>query len=159
MQPSIVSERVTASAKGTVVVFIIGMRINRLFPIGRWLRVARAMPAMIRELKERPDSGLLHVQSAIAGLRTVFFVQYWKSFDALEAYARDPDQRHWPAWRDFNKAIGTDGSVGIFHETYVVEQGARESIYVNMPPFGLGAVAGTASASGKRNAARQRMNA
>jgi hypothetical protein len=62
-----------------------------------------------------------------------------------------------PAWRAFNKAIGNDGSVGIFHETYLNQAGARETIYVNMPPFGLGAVAGTDPASGARSEARQRL--
>lgn len=158
MAAASVNERVTSAFDQPVVLFIIGMRINRFWPIGRWLRVARAMPRMIAELRANPGSGYLHGEAAIAGLRTLFFVQYWRSFDALEAYARDPDQTHWPAWRAFNQAIGTDGSVGIFHETFVVPPDARESIYVNMPPFGLGAVAGgTVPATGSRTQARQRM--
>ena len=85
-------------------------------------------------------------------------IQYWRSFDALEAYARDPDQTHWPAWRAFNKTIGNDGSVGIFHETYLNPAGARETIYVNMPPFGLGAVDGTEPVTGAHAKARQRLH-
>lgn len=137
--------------------FIIGMRINRFWPPARWWRVARTMPAMIAELKANPGSGFLSGESALSGLRTLMFVQYWTSFDALEAYARDRDQKHWPAWTAFNKAIGNDGSVGIFHETYALAPGGRETIYVNMPPFGLGAVAGTEPATGKRSEARLRM--
>jgi hypothetical protein len=34
--------------------------------------------------------------------------------------------------------VGTDGSVGIWHETYKVAAGDYENIYVNMPLFGLG---------------------
>ena len=153
----IIADRVTAAYDEPLVVFVIGMRINRLFPVGRWLKVARTMPAMLAELKANPASGFLHAEGALAGLRTVLFLQYWRSFDALEAYARDADQTHWPAWRAFNKAIGTDGSVGIFHETYVVAPGGRESVYVNMPPFGLAAAGGTVPATGSREAARQRM--
>ena len=48
----------------------------------------------------------------------------------------------------FNKAIGTDGSVGIWHETYLVINGTYENIYGNMPPFGLG-VAGKLEPIGK----------
>ena len=90
-------------------------------------------------------------------LRTIVLLQYWRDFDSLEAYARDRDQKHWPAWAAFNKAVGSDGTVGIFHETYAVSAGAYETIYGNMPPFGLGKVAGLIPATGKRNEARSRM--
>ena len=30
-------------------------------------------------------------------------VQYWRSFEHLERYARDRDELHWPAWVAFNK--------------------------------------------------------
>lgn len=44
-------------------------------------------------------------------------VQYWRSMDQLLAYAENKDAAHLPAWRDFNQSVGTDGSVGIWHET------------------------------------------
>jgi hypothetical protein len=34
-------------------------------------------------------------------------VQYWRSMDHLVAYARNKEAKHLPAWRAFNKAIGT----------------------------------------------------
>jgi Domain of unknown function (DUF4188) len=40
----------TARIDGELVVFLIGMRINRLWKCIKWLPVARAMPRMIREL-------------------------------------------------------------------------------------------------------------
>jgi hypothetical protein len=86
-------------------------------------------------------------------------LQYWRDFASLEAYARAPDREHWPAWVAFNKAIGNDGTVGIFHETYAVPRGGSETIYANMPLYGLGRVAGLASATGSRSAARSRMQA
>jgi len=49
----------------------------------------------------------------------------------------------------------TDGSVGIWHETYQVARGAYENIYVNMPPFGLGK-AGILHRAGSRQHAPQR---
>ena len=81
-------------------------------------------------------------------------VQYWRSLAQLLAYARNKDTNHLPAWRAFNKAIGTHGSVGIWHETYLASPGTYENIYVNMPPFGLGR-AGTAypAHGGKESAA------
>jgi hypothetical protein len=88
--------------------------------------------------------------------RTLILVQYWRSLDSLLAYAKARNAEHLPAWQSFNQAIGTDGSVGIWHETYVAKPGTYENIYANMPPFGLGkagtlveAKAGLQSASGR----------
>src|SRR5262249_32613742 len=70
--------------------------------------------------------------------RTTVMVQYWRSMDALLAYAKDREAEHLPAWRAFNKQVGTSGDVGIWHETYRVRPGDYEAAYVNMVPFGLG---------------------
>lgn len=151
--------RFTAAHHGALVVFIIGMRINRLHRVDKWLPVIRAMGPMIAELSADRDSGFLGVQYGMAGPRTVQMVQYWRDFDSLEDYAPARDRRHLPAWSAFNKAIGNDGTVGIFHETYVVPAGGHETIYANMPPHGLGKVAGLIPAEGSRGAARTRLKA
>jgi hypothetical protein len=53
--------------------------------------------------------------------------------------------------------VGADGSVGIWHESYVVESGKYECVYGNMPQFGL-ALAGThLPATGARETARRRL--
>jgi hypothetical protein len=72
--------------------------------------------------------------------RTTIRVQYWSSSDHLFAYARNREAQHLPAWRAFNQAVGTNGDVGVWHETYVVSTGTYENICVSMPPFGLGKV-------------------
>ncbi|NML92356.1 DUF4188 domain-containing protein [Novosphingobium olei] len=135
----LLTARMTADYDGPLVIFIIGMRINRALKVHKWLPVIRAMGPMI------------------AGLRTVTLIQYWRDFESLETYARARDKRHWPAWAAFNKAVGTDGTVGIFHETYVVAPAGHEAIYVNMPPFGLGRVGNLVPAEGRRSEARERM--
>jgi hypothetical protein len=155
--PAIIPARVTAAHDGPLVVFIIGMRINKLWRVGKWLPVARAMGPMIAELSRDRESGFLGTEYALSSLRTVLLIQYWRDFDSLETYARARNRQHWPAWTAFNKAIGTDGTVGIFHETYAVNAGAHEAVYVNMPPFGLGKVSGTVPATGSRAEARMRM--
>ena len=38
------------------------------------------------------------------------------------------------------KKVGTNGEVGIWHETYIIKKGQYENIYANMPPFLLGKV-------------------
>ena len=151
--------RFTADFDRSLVVFLIGMRINHFRKVGKWLPVVRAMGPMIAELAGNPQSGFLGTETMLRDYRTIVLLQYWRNFDSLEAYARDRDQRHWPAWTAFNKSIGNDGTVGIFHETYAVASGAHETIYGNMPLFGLGKVAGIIPATGLRSEARSRMMA
>jgi hypothetical protein len=110
---------------------------------------------MIAELERKPESRFL---GHIFGLRVI--VQYWRSFDHLEAYARDPDQPHWPAWTDFNKRVGRSrGDVGIWHETYRVRAGEYECVYSGMPHFGLAKASRTIDAAGHLESARGRMGA
>ncbi|HET7540274.1 MAG TPA: DUF4188 domain-containing protein [Polyangiaceae bacterium] len=140
------NERVTSNASPEpVVVFLIGMRVNRWWKVRQWLRTALAMPRMLRELAQHPELGMLGGESWFG--RTTILVSYWKSADHLFAYAKQRDADHLPAWRAFNKHIGTNGDVGIWHETYAVQPGACESIYVNMPAFGLGKAIGVRAAS------------
>jgi len=149
--------RFTSTHDESLVVFIIGMRINRFHKVGKWLPVARAMGPMIAELSADPQSGFMGAETMRQGLRTIVLVQYWRDFESLESYARDRERKHWPAWTAFNKAVGSDGTVGIFHETYCVERAGHETIYGNMPPFGLGKVSGLIAATGSRDEARSRM--
>lgn len=153
----VINGRMTAAHEGPIVVFIIGMRINRLFAIGKWLPVFRAMGAMLKDLSGDEAAGYMGAEFAFKSWRVPVLIQYWRSFEQLHAYAHDPARDHQPAWRAFNKAVGGDGSVGIYHETYIVEPGRYETVYANMTPFGLGAVAGTVPATGNRNAARDRL--
>ena len=149
--------RFTANHEGPLVIFLIGMRINHFHKVGKWLPVFKAMGPMIGELARDPQSGFLGVETMLRSPRTIVLLQYWRDFNALETYARARDRQHWPAWSAFNKAVGNDGVVGIFHETYVVPAHASETVYGNMPPIGLGKVKGVIPAIGSRNEARSRM--
>jgi hypothetical protein len=154
---TIIPGRMTDNHSGPLVVFVIGMRINHFHKLGKWWPVFQSMGPMIEELSANPESGFIGNEFALVSLRQLLLLQYWRDFDALEDYARNRDAKHWPAWTAFNKAIGKDGTVGIYHETYAVAAGAHESVYANMPPFGLGRFAGMVPATGSRNAARERM--
>ena len=149
-------ERLTAELPGEFVVFLIGMRINRPLLVHKWLPVVRAMPRMLQELYRQPELGLLHHEAWFA--RTVLVLQYWRTMDQLLAYARNKTAAHLPAWAAFNRAVGTSGSVGIWHETYAVHAGTYETIYVNMPAFGLGKAGKLEPASHKRQFARGRLD-
>ena len=148
--------RFTAKFDGPFVVFLIGMRVNHLFRFSKWIPVAKAMGPMIAELKQHPDMGLLHVETMLYW-RGVATVQYWRSFEHLHAYAHLRDSNHLPAWREFNCRVGSDGSVGIWHESYLVERGNYESIYANMPRFGFAAASEHVPVSGRLESARQRL--
>jgi len=149
----VIPTRMTAEIEGDFVVFLIGMRINKLWKIHKWLPVFMAMAPMLKELEQHPESGFL---GHIVGIKVI--VQYWRSFEHLEAYARTSDKLHWPAWVAFNKKIGgSRGDVGIWHETYQVRAGEYETIYSGMPPFGLGSAAKLVPISDKRESARERI--
>lgn len=150
-------ERMTARLDGEFAVFLIGMRINRPWAVHRWLPVASAMPRMLRELYTQPDLGLLSHEMWFS--RTIILVQYWRSMDALLAYAQDRQAAHLPAWQAFNQAIGTDGSVGIWHETYLAGPGRYENVYVNMPAFGLGKAGALSPARAALKSAAGRLRA
>jgi hypothetical protein len=138
-----------------VTVFLIGMRINHWWRVDKWWPVFRAMPAMLRHLAADPDSGLLGWR--LWPGRTVLVVQYWRDVDALMRFAADPTAPHASAWRAFNRRIGADGSVGVWHETYVVPAGGIEAIYANMPRFGLAAATTHVPVRPGRGTARQRL--
>lgn len=155
MQP-IFRGRYTAQLEGPFVVFVIGMRINRLLAVHKWLPIIRAMPLMLEELQAHRELGLLHAQ-AFRYSRGGAFLQYWRSFDDLDRFARDPDAAHLPAWKNFNRRVGADGTVGIWHETYLVQAGQYECVYGNMPRFGLAMAGAHVPATGSRETARRRL--
>ncbi|MEZ3160470.1 DUF4188 domain-containing protein [Microbacterium sp. BWT-B31] len=131
----IVAGRMTHRHEGELVVFHIGMQINRWWRPDLWAPVFAAMPGMLRELSRDPDSGFLGYE-LLLGAGGPYVVQYWSSIDKLYAYAMDPAQQHRPAWTRFNGlARKAPGAVGIWHETFLVER--AESVYVSTRPMGL----------------------
>jgi hypothetical protein len=148
--------RYTAQTDEPFAVFIIGMRVNRLWALHKWIPTARAMGPMLRALYQHPEKGFLGARSFFMW-RGVMLIQYWRSFEDLERFARAKDDPHMAAWQRFNKAVGGDGSVGIFHETYLVPAGQYETVYGNMPRFGLAAATEHVAISGRRGTARGRV--
>lgn len=148
--------RYTAQYDGELVVFLIGMRINQWWALHKWLPVFFAMPRMLRELRTHPELGMLHAQLSWSG-RVIQTTQYWKSFEELHTYAHARDKLHLPAWADFNRRVGGNGSVGVFHESYLIKPGQFESVYANMPRFGLGMAGETVPAVGRLQSAKSRL--
>lgn len=152
----VIPGRFTAQMDEPFVVFIIGMRINQFFAFSKWIPTARAMPPMLRNLVQNPGKGFLGGETFVYW-RGVGLLQYWRSFEDLEKFARNPGDIHSQAWQELNKSVGTDGSVGIWHETYLVQPKQYEAIYVNMPVFGLAAATRHIPVAGKRERASQQI--
>jgi len=149
--------RMAAHIDGDFVVFLIGMRVNKVLRPDKWLPVASAMPRILSELKSDEASGLLGFRTARDGLRNIFLIQYWRSFDHLHRYARDGGSEHFAAWLEYNRKVAEGGAVGIWHETYLVRAGEYEGFYNNMPAYGLGKAAELVEARGIRRTAAGRL--
>jgi len=134
----VIHGRMSHHHDGELVVFLIGMTINKPWRPDLWWPPFRAMPKMLRELSDAEDSGLLGHRLMLEG-RNPTLIQYWDSLDKLYSYACERDAEHWPAWRSFNNyaARATD-AVGIWHETYLSRY--TETVYVNTPELGLAKV-------------------
>jgi hypothetical protein len=149
----IAGRRMTAEVDGDFVVFLIGARPNRKLRLVQALRDLggrRGMKHMLDYLVAHPEKGLLAYE---LGFPTI--VQYWRSFEHLEAFAKDADDPHLETWRNYWRRVGKSGRTGIWHETYLVRAGEYEAVYGNMPPHGLGkagrlvSVADASSARGR----------
>ena len=78
-------------------------------------------------------------------------VQYWRSFEHLEAFARDPGDLHRPAWLDWYRR-DRNGRTGIWHETFLVRAGEYEAILTDVPARGSRPVRRSAPLSGGSSA-------
>ena len=133
---AVAGRRMAAEIDGDFVVFLIGARFNNKLQVARSLvdlGGRRGMKHMLDHLVAHPEKGLLAYEM---GIPTI--VQYWRSFEHLEAFANDQDDPHLDAWRNYWRRVGGSDRTGIWHETYLVSAGAYEAVYGNMPPHGLG---------------------
>jgi hypothetical protein len=127
--------RMMAEIDGDFVVFLIGASPSKLHLVRSLIDLGgrRGMKHMLDYLVAHPEKGLLGYQM---GLPVI--VQYWRSFEHLEAFARDAADPHLAVWRNYWRRVGQSDRTGIWHETYLVRAGEYEAVYGNMPPFGLG---------------------
>ena len=94
--------RMMAEIDGDFVVFLIGARFNSFHLLKTVLDLGgrRGMKHMLDYLVAHPEKGLLGYQM---GLPTI--VQYWRSFDHLEAFANDTGDPHVAAWRNYWRRV------------------------------------------------------
>ena len=125
-----------------LVVIYLGMRVNALTGFKTLFGFS---PQIKNSVDQKPDGLLLHenfIMSLIPlhlGMR-----QYWRDFDALEAWARSTPHREW--WRDF---LRSSRGTGFWHEAYFM-RGGMEAVYDDVPvPLGFGQFAPMRPARGR----------
>lgn len=150
--------RYTANIEGDFVVFLIGMRPNKIWKLNRWLWIGKAMRSMLDALSEHKDKGLLGHRLAMSPDGPVI-IQYWRSFEDLDRFAKNPADPHLGPWRRYNRELGQSTDVGIWHETFKVKAGEYEAIFTNMPRIGLAAAAEHVPVLRKGHSAAKRIGA
>ncbi len=148
--------RWTAQIDGDFVVFLIGAAVHEPQQAEQAGALLMAMVDMLGELEQDPSKGLLGYQvwGAVGGV----IVQYWRSFEALESYAKNPDARHAPVWRAWNLLCEDDrAGAGIWHETFLVSSGSYEAVYQNMPVTGLAKAGTSLTVAAAKGTARARL--
>lgn len=98
-------KRMAGKIKGDFVVFLIGASYNKPFKFDKdFKEMGDAMEAMVSELRENPELGMIHADS-YAGVNQpghgpdTLIVQYWKSADLLRQYARSSTNKHFGPWK------------------------------------------------------------
>ena len=152
MSGAAVRTTVDLSAYPDLVVIYLGMRVEE----PRGAETLQTLgPQIQASVEEQPDGLLLHEQLIYSqdplpgGMR-----QYWRDFDALEAWSRTLPHKRW--WSDY---LRDRGGTSFWHETYS-RRGGFESMYVDTDTaVGMGRFAPTRPATGPMLAARDRANA
>ena len=149
--------RWTAELDGDFVVFLIGAMVHDPVAAPEAARLLMAMAEMLDEVEADPSHGLLgYTRHGEPGHGLI--VQYWRSFDDLERYARNPGARHAPVWRAWNRLAADERSgAGIWHETFKVAAGDYEAVYQNVPVMGLQNAGRPLTVTEARDSARARL--
>jgi hypothetical protein len=148
--------RWTVDLDGDFVVFLLGARVGNPLKAVKALPLLMQLPKMLADLARDPSKGLLGYQLLGRGTN----IQYWRSFEDLERFARNPDDRHARVWREWYRRMQHHNpSVGIWHETYRVQAGQYEAIYGGMPAYGLGRAGSPRRIGRGRETSRERIGA
>ncbi len=151
--PGRFTAQVSTQIEDPFIVLILGIRINNFLLFWKWIPTIFSSFPMVFTLVRHKAAGFL------GGQATFFWpgigiIQYWRTFDELEQFARSQRYPHLKSWRWYNKAIGARGSVGLWHEVYFVEPDCHETVYDNMPIFGLATSAKHAPVGGHSKVTR-----
>jgi len=135
------------------VVFLIGARPHRnVDGFFKWM--GDAMETMIRELEDNETLGYIGAE-IFAGTTGFMTVQWWKDVESLNTWASSNMRSHKGPWAKLAKMGAKSADYGFWHETYKVNAGNYESIYVNCPPMMFGNCKGVTLENAKDTAAQR----
>lgn len=80
-------------------------------------------------------AGLMSSESFAMAINHFGVLQYWRSFDDLEAWVQRPPHSEW--WRKAVERMRRRRDTGVYHEAFLVPAADLESIYMNCDPAGL----------------------
>lgn len=151
------SETVTNPDNGaeedSFVVFLIGARPHRnIDGFFKWM--GDAMETMIRELENDDTLGYIGAETFI-GTTGSMTVQWWKDVESLNAWASSNMRSHKGPWAKLARMGAKSADYGFWHETYKVNAGNYETIYVNCPPMMFGNCRGVTLENAKESAAKR----
>jgi hypothetical protein len=133
--------KVIADNGEPIVVFVVGLRINRWRAVRYWVPLVLTMPGMLHALTRVPDGGLLGYRLLLGpGPRQAAILQYWRRPEELHQFASEFAGPHRSAKRRYWWHYGSTDAVGVWHELLVSAEGQHHGMYGNMPPTGLGAL-------------------
>lgn len=101
------------------------------------------------------DAGLLDSERFLIKWNHFGFLQYWRSYQALEDWSHKPPHSVW--WREALERIRLRSDFGIYHETFLVPRSGVESIYLDCPPVGIAAFGVKGEAVGGSTTSRDRL--
>jgi len=102
-----------------------------------WLH-ARTLRAAIARDADRAiaeGAGLLGSESFTITRGHFGVLQYWRSFDALDAWSHRPPHSEW--WREAVDRMRRKHDLGVYHEVFRVPVANLESIYLDCEPAGM----------------------
>ena len=131
-------QTVDLSAFPDLVVIYLGMRVNA------WTGVKTlfGFGPQIKNLVDQKPEGLLLHENFIMSLMPLHLGmrQYWRDFDALEAWSRSSPHREW--WRAF---LRSSRGTGFWHEAYFMRGGHGGGLRRRTCPLGLWTIRASAT--------------
>jgi Domain of unknown function (DUF4188) len=101
------------------------------------------------------NAGLLDSERFLIKWNHFGFLQYWRSFQALEEWSHKPPHSTW--WREALERMRQRGDLGVYHETFLVASTGVESIYLDCPSIGISSFGVTGEAVGSSTTSRDRL--
>ena len=132
----------------------LGLQVRRLSALWYVAALGRAIDRSAAEAIAT-GAGLLRSERFSMGRRHFGALQYWRSFDELDAWSHRTPHLDW--WRGAVERMRTRGDIGVYHETFLVARDRLESISLNCDPAGLAAFGTRAEPTGPQTTSRGRL--